>query len=79
MKIQTSIQIDSIRLTEPQIDDEYVIDKNEERGKFFIWSENGYNSAGLEEYAQLDAAIREVKKKIKNYFLSRCEPNPKGW
>lgn len=61
------------------INDAYQIEQNEETNKFYIWSENGYNTLGLIEYNDLDKAIQHVKKAIKTYFIDRCENNPNGF
>jgi len=79
MKIQTKIGYGKVTITEPMIDDVYQIEQNEETNKFYIWSENGYNTLGIVEYADLDKAIQHVKKTIKTYFLDRGEENPKGF
>tara|TARA_R110000868_G_scaffold263358_1_gene521981 strand:+ start:174 stop:413 length:240 start_codon:yes stop_codon:yes gene_type:complete len=79
MKISTKIGYEKITISEPMISDVYQIEKNDETGKFFICSENGYNSCGIVEYSDLEKAIQHVKKTIKNYFIDRGEDNPKGF
>jgi homoserine trans-succinylase len=79
MKLQTKINYDRVTITEPMIQDVYVIELNEETNKFYIFSHNGYNSCGIVEFAELDKAIQQVKKIIKNYFIDRGEENPKGF
>ena len=79
MKIQTKIGYGKVTITEPMISDTYQIEANEETNKFFIWSENGYNTCGIVEYTDLDKAISNVKKLIKTYFIDRGEENPKGF
>lgn len=79
MKIQTKIGYNKVTISEPMIQDSYIIETNEESGKFYIWSENGYDTFGIVEYLDLDKAILHVKKVIKNYFLDRGQDNPKGF
>jgi|688.fasta_scaffold2597495_1 hypothetical protein len=79
MKIQTTIGFGKVTITEPMIEDVYQIEKNEESNQFYIWSENGYNTSGIVEYADLDKAIQQVRKIIKNYFIDRGEETPKGF
>ena len=79
MKIQTKIGYNKITISEPMIDDVYTIETNEQTGNFYISSENGYNSYGVVEYSDLDKTIKHVKNIIKNYFIDRCEDNPKGF
>lgn len=79
MKIQTKIGYGKVTITEPMIADAYHIEINEETSKFYIWSENGYNTMGIVEYLELDKAIQHIKKTIKTYFLDRGEENPKGF
>ena len=79
MKLQTRISYDRIVITEPKIQDVYVIVKNQETNKFYIFSHNGYNTCAIVEFIELDKAIQQVKKLIKNYFLDRGEENPKDF
>jgi hypothetical protein len=79
MKIQTKIGYSKITITEPMIADTYQIEQNEENGLFYIYSDNGYNTFGIVEFADLSKAIQYVKQIIKNYFLDRGLENPKGF
>lgn len=79
MKIQTKIGYNKITISEPMIQDVYIIEVNEESGKFYAWSENGYSTWGFMEFSDLDKAILHVKKVIKNYFIDRGQDNPKGF
>jgi hypothetical protein len=79
MKIKTKLSNERITISEPMISDVYHIETNEDSGKFFIWSNNGYNSIGIVEFSDLEKAIKDVKLKIKNYFVDRGEGNPKGF
>lgn len=77
MRTQTTILNGKIRISEPQISDVYFIEEDE--GRFFITSENGYSGYEGEGFQKLEQSIRQVNKFIKMYFINRCEDNPKGW
>ena len=79
MNIQTTIQTDRIAITEARIDDTYYIEQAIDNNRFYVLSKNGYNGYEGDGFAGLDEAIRSVKKTIKNYFVDRCEDNPKGF
>ena len=78
MKIQTTLGYQEIKMTEAHINDTYCIFQNED-GAFYITSDNGYDNTCTEGHVTLEAAMKHVKNMIKNYFIDRCEPNPKGW
>jgi hypothetical protein len=77
MKIQVQIEAYKIKISEPMISDTYYV--LEENGVFHIESNNGYCTYGTDGEKTIESAIRRVKKMIKNYFIDRCEDNPKGW
>lgn len=79
MNIQTKIGNGVIVISEPMIQDVYNIEQNEETKMFYIWSENGYYSKNMSEFKTINLAIKRVKVFIKDYFVDRCEENPKGW
>lgn len=79
MKIQTTIQFNRVSMTSQFIEDVYNIEKSEDTLRFYVWSENGYNTYGIIEYSELDKAIKHVKNVIKNYFIDRGMDNPKGF
>jgi hypothetical protein len=58
-------------MTEPSIDDIYYIEQDD-NGRFYITSENGYNGYEGDGHSSLVSAINHVNKMIKNYFLDRC-------
>lgn len=79
MKISTRILYRTIEISEPQIDDVYNIEQCEDTKRFYIVSDNGYNGYEGDGHKTLESAIKHCKKMIKDYFVNRCEPNPKGW
>jgi len=79
MKIIQKITYNGISCTEERIEDTYFVQQSAETGKFFIISENGYNGYGISEFNDIESALKEVKKIIKNYFIDRGENNPKNW
>lgn len=77
MKIQVTLQSTRIKITEPQIADTYYIVQADDNKRFYISSDNGYN--GYDGFDDFEKAFKKVKHFIKNYFVARCEENPKGW
>jgi hypothetical protein len=72
MEIEVLINNSSIILKSNSIDDVYFIDKDENDGKFYIWSRNGYDGHLAEGYKHLERAIMQAKTLIHNYFSDRC-------
>ena len=79
MKISTKIEYNRITVSEPQISDVYFIFQFKDESGFFATSDNGYDTRGSIELKTIEGALKHVKSVIKNYFLNRCENNPKGW
>jgi len=59
--------------------DVYFIEQADDNGKFYLTSENGYNGYEGEGHTTLEAALKQAKGFIKNYFGDRGEENPKGF
>jgi len=79
MKIQTTLQSTSIKITEPMIADIYYIEQADNNKRFYVTSDNGYNGYEGEGFSELEKAIKNVKGMIKNFFKDRGEENPKGF
>jgi hypothetical protein len=78
MKLNIEIGYGFITVKEPNIEDTYYIKGSSELG-FYIQSDNGYDCQGIISHKSIDAAIKHVKKLIADYFIDRCEVEPKGW
>ena len=53
------------------IEDRYHVEENEETGKFYIWSDNGYMGKFMDEYKNINSAITHAKKMLQDYFIDR--------
>jgi len=78
VNIKYGICGNKVSVTEQMISDVYFIEQNED-GRFYITSENGYNGFDGNGFADLEFALKQVKKSIKDFFRDRCEDDPKEW
>jgi hypothetical protein len=65
-QIFTFIGMNEIILSSPDVSDVYSVKMNPNTSKFYISSDQGINTAGIKEYASLEAAIKEAKTAIQN-------------
>jgi hypothetical protein len=79
MKIQTTLQSTRIKISEPMVADVYYIEQADDNKRFYVVSENGYNGYEANGHSTLEAALKQAKGLIKNYFADRGEENPKGF
>lgn len=67
----------TFRITNEANSEVWSIDQDD-NGRFYITSSNGYNGYEGNGYSSLTAAIKHVNTQIKNYYHDRCIEEEKG-